>query len=236
MERIKTGVVGLDEMLGGGLIKGRPYLLIGGPGAGKTILAMQFLLEGVENGEKGLYLALEESTDQLKNNMATFGWDVSRIKIMDTTQELGSDKWFIKSDSVVSRPEFTIINLMKVLKEKLITYKPQRIVIDSITSIRLLYEKEYEVRRVLLGLINFLLKSGATCLLTSEVDPSHEKVMMEEFIASGVIKLHRINSKGEVVHAISIAKVRGSDFDKHMRPLKIMNNGIIVFSNETLFE
>ena len=235
MEKIKTGVVGLDDMLGGGLIKGRPYLLMGGPGAGKTILGMQFLMEGIKNGEKGLYMALEESTDQLRNNMATLGWDVSGVKMMDTTQELGSDKWFIKSDSVVSRPEFTIINLMKVLREKMVAYKPKRIVIDSITSIRLLYEREYDVRKVLLALMNFLLKSETTCLLTSEVDHQPGMATVEEFITSGVIKLHRIDNKGDVINAISISKMRGSDFDRHVRPMKIMENGISVFSNESIF-
>ncbi len=238
MNKIKTGIAGLDEMLNGGLIDGRPYLIAGGPGAGKTILAMQFLIEGTRNREKGLYISLEESAEQLREDMATFGWNLDLIKIVDTTQELSIDKWLIKSSSVLSKPEFTLQNLIKVIKEKLDTYSPKRIVIDSITSIRLLYENKSDMRREILSLMNFLSNSGCTSLITSETgtDSETSRILMEEFLASGVIKLHTIERRGEIINAISIEKIRGSDFDKHLRPIKISNEGVVIFPNETVFE
>jgi KaiC/GvpD/RAD55 family RecA-like ATPase len=234
MKRISTGIEGLDEMLKGGLIEGRPYIVCGEPGAGKTILCMQFLMQGVEEHERGLYIALEEAAEQLKEDMGVFGWDVSRIKILETTRELGSQNWVIKTGRVISKPEFTLTNLMQVIKEKLDTYKPKRIVIDSITSIKMLYESEGELRRELLALMEFLYKYGGTSLLTSE--SVNGQVYMEEFLASGVIKLHRIENKGEILNAISIEKIRGSDFDHHLRPMKITDKGIMVFSSESIFE
>lgn len=238
MKKIRTGIAGLDEMLGGGLIEGRPYLIAGGPGAGKTILAMQFLIEGTRNREKGLYISLEESAKQLREDMATFGWNLDLIKIVDTTHELSLDKWLIKSSSVVSKPEFTLQNLVKIIEEKLNTYGPKRIVIDSITSIRLLYENKSDMRREILSLMGFLSRSGCTSMITSETGTDYEtsKLLMEEFLASGVIKLHTTERKGEIINAISIEKIRGSDFDKHIRPMKISNDGITVFPNETVFE
>lgn len=238
MMKIKTGIAGLDDMLGGGLIEGRPYLIAGGPGAGKTILAMQFLIDGTKNREKGLYISLEESAEQLRADMATFGWNLDLIKIVDTTQELSLDKWMIRSSSVVSKPEFTLPNLVEVIKEKLDMYAPKRIVIDSITSVRLLYENKSDMRREILSLMNFLSKSDCTSLITSETGTDYEttRILMEEFLASGVIKLHTIERRGEIINAISIEKIRGSDFDKHLRPMKISNEGIVVFPNETVFE
>jgi len=236
LERVSTGVSGLDEILSGGLIKGRPYLVAGGPGAGKTILCMHFLLDGLKKNEKGLYISLEESADQLRQDMAVFGWDISRLRIMDTMQDLGSEKWVLKTDKAVSRPEFTVVNLVKVIEEKLQTYRPKRLVIDSITSVRMLYDKELNVRRELLSLMNFLAKADCTTLLTSESYMHNAEVQMEEFLASGVIKLHKIESKGERISAISVEKFRGSGFDRATRPMKITNEGMTVFPGESIFE
>ncbi len=232
MERIKTGISGLDEMLNGGLISGRPYIVTGSPGAGKTILGMQFLMEGAKNRERGMYISLEESGEELTENMSVFGWNLHSIKIIDTAHELGGDKWLIKADTIVSKPEFSLVNLMRVMRERMQIYKPKRLVIDSLTSVKMLYEKEYDMRRGLLSLMNFLLRSKATSLLTS----TSTSGSMEESLASGVIKLHMIESRGEILNAISIVKIRGSDFDKHIRPMKITNEGIVVFPNETIFE
>jgi KaiC/GvpD/RAD55 family RecA-like ATPase len=233
MERIKTGISGLDEMLDGGLIEGRPYIVVGVPGVGKTILGMQFLMEGVKRREKGMYISLEESAEELAQNMSVFDWDLRPIKIIDTSHEIGADKWLIKTDTLVSKPEFSLINLMRVMREKMQTYKPKRVVIDSLTSINVLYEQDHEMRRGLLSLMNFLFRSGATSLLTTTKVSGN---MMEESLASGIIKLHTIESKGEMLNAINVVKIRGSDFDKHIRPMRITNEGITVFSNETIFE
>lgn len=234
MEKVSIGIEGLNEMLKGGLIKDRPYIICGEPGAGKTILCMQFLMEGVKNHQRGLYVALEETEEELRDDMAQFGWDTTKIKILETTRELGGDTWVIKSDRVISKPEFTLKNLMKIIKDKLDNYAPQRIVIDSLTSIKMLYESEGELRRELLALMEFLCKHEGTTLLTTET--VNGKIYMEEFLASGVIKLHRIERKGEMLGAISVEKMRGSNFDHHLRPLKITNEGIEVFSSESVFE
>ncbi|MBN2251582.1 MAG: ATPase [Candidatus Altiarchaeota archaeon] len=231
MERVSTGIAGLDEMLNGGFIQGRPYVVIGTPGAGKTIFGMQFLMEGVKNKERGFYVSLEESSEELIANMNVFGWDLQSIKILDTSQELGSDKWLIKTDTIVAKPEFSLGNLLRVMREKMQTYKPRRIVIDSMTSIKMLYEKNYDMRRGLLSLMNFLFRADATTILTSTCASQN---LMEESLASGIIKLHKLENKGEMVTGISVEKMRGSDFDKHIRPYKITDKGIVVFPNETL--
>jgi KaiC/GvpD/RAD55 family RecA-like ATPase len=233
MEKIKTGVKGLDEMLGGGLVKGRPYIIVGGPGVGKTILCMQFLMEGIKNNEKCLYVALEEQADQLREDMKAFGWDISRIRILDTMQDLGSGVWTIKTAGVITKPEFTLKNLIDAVRNLLVAYKPSRIAIDSLTSVKMLYDNPLEIRRGIVGLMNFLIASGTTTILTSE--STGEDVLMEEFLASGVIKLSLVESEGERLSALNILKMRGTDFDKNTRPLKVAEKGIVVYPHESVY-
>jgi KaiC/GvpD/RAD55 family RecA-like ATPase len=233
MERISTGVEGLDEMLHGGLIAGRTYLITGGPGAGKTIMCMQYLMDGVKKNDRGLYVALEEQATALKEDMASFGWDLNRIKILDTMQDMASGVWALKTTGVISKPEFNLKSLVETLRNIIIQNKPKRLVIDSLTSIKILYESSTEARRELLGFINFLESTGCTTLLTSELEGPD--TLMEEFLTSGVLKLHLIESDGEKVSAVSIQKIRGSSFDRHMRPMKITDKGLVVFPNESVF-
>ena len=233
MERVTSGVEGLDRMLSGGLIGGRTYLVIGGPGAGKTILCMQYLMEGVRLGDRCLYVALEEQGQELKEDMATFGWDLQRIKILDTMQDIASGLWALKTTSSIAKPEFNMRTLVEAIRTIILANKVKRIVIDSLTSIRALYENRSEARREMLGFLNFLESTGCTTLLTSEL--TGPELIMEEFLASGVIKIHLLESEGERVSAIRVEKMRGSNFDKHMRPLRITDKGIVVFPSDSVF-
>jgi len=233
--KLKTGILGLDEMLNGGLIAGRPYLITGGPGAGKTVLCMHFLLEGTKNKEKGLYIALEEQSQELREDMATFGWDLRNVKIIDTIQELGTGVWALRTNTVISKPEFNLTNLIAIIKEKMDELQPERIVIDSLTSIEMLYQQGSESRKEVLSLMSFLSRSGATTLLTAEMYASSNDTLMAEFLTSGVIKLLTLESNEERVSAVSIQKMRGTPFDRHLRPMKITGNGIVVFENESVF-
>ncbi len=195
---------------------------------------MQFLLEGAKANEKGVYIALEEQQEELEQNMSQFGWDLRNIKIIGTTQELSTGIWTFKVDSVMSKPEFTLSNLIGILQGKITNYKPKRIVIDSLTSVKMMYEENISARKEILTLMNFLSHSGCTTLLTSESLDS-EQTFMEEFLCSGVIKIHSIQKEGEKVSAISVEKLRGAGFDRHIRPMKITSRGIEVFPNETVF-
>ncbi len=237
MERVQTGVPGLDEMLGGGLISGRPYLICGGPGAGKTIMAVQFLIEGVISGEKCLYISLEETAEEIAEDMSSFGWDVGVIEIIDTSQDLEAGRIFIRSPDSASHPEFSLASLRDLINRRMDSCDLRRIVIDSLSSVMALYDSEVEMRRNILSFMNFLAMTKCTTLIIDEKHTrSKMSIPMEEFLASGVIKIHTIEKKGEMVRGISIEKLRGSDFDKHIRPMKVTNKGIVVFPDATLYE
>ncbi|MCX6695154.1 MAG: AAA family ATPase [Candidatus Altiarchaeota archaeon] len=234
MEKIKTGVPGLDEMLYGGIIKGRPYLVAGGPGTGKTTLCVQFLMEGLKNNEKALYLSLEEQADELKEDMALFGWNLDKIRVIDTSQDLSTGVWSLRTVGLISKPEFNLKNLVNVIKEKIEDYGPQRVIIDSLTSVKMLYDDRMTARKEILGFMNVLSRLGCTTILTSE--SSGPDTLMEEFLACGVIKLFVIEEKGERLNALLIQKMRGSKFDNHIRPVKITDKGMIVYATESVFK
>src|SRR2546426_3627193 len=92
MDRVKTGVAGLDTMLNGGLLPARPYVISGPTGSGKTILSAHFLLEGLGQHEACLLVTLDEPPIEVKSNMATFGWNLDRLKILDATPDVRAHK------------------------------------------------------------------------------------------------------------------------------------------------
>lgn len=231
LKKIKTGVEGLDQMLNGGLIENRCYIVLGGPGSGKTIFSMQFLMEGAKKGEEGLFMALEENSTELRENMNVFGWDLKRIKVIDTSQEL-SGKWAIRVESVIAGPELSLNNIMSILKEYISKYNIKRVVIDSLTSLKVMQKTTADYRRSLLTIMKFLTTVGCTSLLTIETEG--REVIMEEFLASGVIDLGFVEHGGEWLNAMRVKKMRGTPIDQHMRPMRITEKGIVVFASEIL--
>jgi len=225
LKKVKTGIFGLDKMLNGGLIENRPYLVLGGPGAGKSILGVQFLMYAISRGESALYITLEEPYDEIRENMIAFGWDTGKIRILDISPEgEGTD-----TDS------YNLNLMVDELKRELEGHTHKRVVLDSTTTIRMLEDSKLKGRRRILSVMKLLSESNCTSLLLCE--EIGEKVTMESFLARGVIHLHtKITSSGEKVRAISIDKMRGTSFDERLHPYEITNDGIQVAHEETPIE
>ncbi len=156
--KIRTGVAGLDKMLHGGLVPGRPYILSGAPGSGKTILSVQFLREGLEGGERCLFVALEEPPNELKINMRAFRWNLDDLDVLDANSdirrfeptpllEISTEEEPIKMRAIGERirktPDFeskevTVHSLQQLLKNLLVKRGYERVVIDSITALKYL--------------------------------------------------------------------------------------------------
>ncbi len=229
LEKITTGISGLDTMLNKGLVKGRPYVISGGPGAGKTILGIQFLLEGKKHEESGLYLTLSEPVSEIKENMETFGWDTSSIKILDLSPEI--EGYF---EYVEKKRAFKPHDMLRKVSEEIEKNKHKRVVIDSLTAFRMLYGDDINMRKIVLKFMRYLSDKGCTTLLLNETKDEYT-INLEDFLARGVIRLHKMEVGGEVQNAISIEKMRGTGFDKHIRPMSITSDGMVVHSNQTMF-
>lgn len=233
MMKVKTGISGLDKMLNGGLIAGRPYLLSGEPGAGKSIFGMQFLWQAVQEGKSGIYVTLEERKKGLQQNFQVFGWDINKIHVIEATPELGNNMWELKTDASFINMTLNMNNLTDAIKEKLAS-GTERIVLDSVTTMKLLYSSEVDARREVLSLLHFLTDTGCTSLLLAE--KFNEERTMESFLADGAIELRIIEEKGIKKRAIEVKKMRGTDFDEQWRPMKITDKGIVVYADEALFK
>jgi circadian clock protein KaiC len=226
--KVSTGITGLDTMLKGGLIEGRPYAVVGGPGAGKSILGWQFLLEGARNGESTLYVTLDEPHEEIRTNMEALDIMDQSIRIMDLSPE------DIDREGEVS----SLTHLDLELPAQLSKLRPRRIVFDSTTSIRTMDPDPVRARRRILSLMKTLSDHGMngldpiTSILITEEDSTYPPI--EGYLSRGLIRLHSELSRGVRVRAISIEKMRGTSFDEHLRPMRIGKGGLYVAAQDTI--
>ncbi len=246
-EKVRTGVSGLDDMLEGGLIPGRSYVISGTSGTGKTTLAMQFLLEGMKNGERVIYVAIDEPPNEVKSDMEELGWDIAKVQVFDATPDvMNYDKTPVRDVSTERRvvyfrdisgvirqtseqkpTDITINTLQELLKQEMRSRAYSRIVIDSLTSLRYFYIRTSEENTTLMSFFRTLADLGVTCMLTVQL-PEIAKPDMEAHVARGEIRLHKwFNGRG-LVRGITIEKYRGSSHDDRLRLITITSEGISV--------
>jgi KaiC/GvpD/RAD55 family RecA-like ATPase len=246
-EKVKTGIPGIDNMLEGGLIPGRPYVVSGTSGTGKTAVAMRFLLEGASAGEQVLYVAMDEPPNEVKANMESFGWDISAIYVFDATPDILSyDKTPVRDVSTERKVctfravapsirrtsekgpgDITINTVQEILKQEMKVRKYTRIVIDSVTSLRRFYIRTSEEYLALQSFFRLLSDMGITAVLTVQL-PEVSKPDAESLMARGEIRLHKwFDGKG-LARGVTIEKFRGSSHDATMRPLRLTAEGVSV--------
>jgi len=250
MERVSSGVKGLDEILGGGFPKGRTILAVGSPGSGKTILAIQFLRAGAVAGERSIYITFDEKPEQVKENVSEFGWDLDRLEsegkilFVDATpfrrmkrpSEIRSESRDLPVQEVI--PEVTLGGLVETVKRLAEEENVTRLAVDPITSLAVRYQSPVRRRRAMLMLFDALSSTGATCLVTSEMRTSmlSRKFQLEEFLSQGVVLLRTGIHEGNVVRAVQVEKMRGIAHDTQLRPYLIGPKGIEVFSKDKVFK
>ncbi|MGQ9639092.1 MAG: RAD55 family ATPase [Candidatus Bathyarchaeia archaeon] len=249
MRLIPTGTEGLDELLGGGFPKGKSILVVGSPGSGKTILLMQFLRIGAMADEPSLYVAMDETPEQVKLNLSSFGWSFDELEksgkllFLDATPMKSvagskvSEQSFFEGEGVGSEVRMTVKSLVRTIMKIVSEENIQRIAVDPITSLMLRYESLYRRRRAMLMFFDALSKSGCTSLISTELRTNilRRRFQLEEFLSQGVILLHTLVHAGNVVRAVQIEKMRGIPHDTQFRPYQITSNGIKVFSKDRVF-
>ncbi|MGC8993465.1 MAG: ATPase domain-containing protein [Candidatus Aenigmatarchaeota archaeon] len=225
MKQVSTGIKGLDTLLKGGLPKGSTTLISGTPGSGKTILSMQFLVNGyLQAKEKGLYISLEEDVERMEEYMSSaFNWPIKELRKKNKVILIHSDIYDFEKFK----------DLIETTVEK---NGIERVVIDPITVISLFFERPLEIRRSLLELDRLLKKLKCTSLLTCEIPEGSNVISsfgIEEFTSDGIIILYyKIGSPRGIV----VRKMRLIDHDKEVHPFEIKNKkGIIVYPTEKLF-
>lgn len=227
--RCRTGIEGLDEVLRGGLPRDRMYLVLGEPGVGKTTLGLQFLLEGVKAGEKGLYITLSETKAELHEVATSHGWDLSQIELF----ELSAMEAQIRSDtdnSFFSPSEVELNRTTRVLLEVIENSKPVRVVFDSLSEMRLMSETALRYRRQIMHLKQFFSGTKCTVLMLDDSAGSGNVDEQVESLAHGVIVLNKTSPAfGVSRRQLRVQKIRGVKFREGNHDLLMDTGGLLVF-------
>lgn len=210
-KRVKTGIKGFDEMVEGGLIKGSVTLVSGSPGTGKSIFAMQFINEGIKNGEKCIYISvLSEKENQLIDEAKQFGFNLEKAKI------------------VTPRPEEWGVALGELMR----TIKPERMVIDSVSAFT--FADEGTLRRFMHELAGHVKDDGnCTVIMTSELPKESNffsRDTVSEFTADGLIILSKEVVGNKIERTLRIEKMRQTDIKGGNCPMEITTKGLAIKS------
>jgi circadian clock protein KaiC len=225
MDRVKTGITGLDEMMGGGFVEGTANLIEGAPGTGKTTLGMQFIYNGiVQAQEPGLIITFEEFPQQYYHDAAAFGWDFVGLE----------KKGLLKV--VMTSPEVSRLDVESVggmIESYVNQTGARRVVVDSITHFARLTQDPVELRSLEFGFINALKRQGLTSVFTRE-----SPVLLGEapennsigFVVDSYLILRYVEIESTIRKALLVLKMRGSDHAKDIRQYEITEHGFEVQS------
>jgi circadian clock protein KaiC len=221
LERVKTGIAELDEMLGGGFIRGDAVLIVGSAGTGKTTLGLQYVVNGVNRfNENGMFVTFEELPEQLYRDALNFGWDL---------QTLESEN---KLRVVCTSPELLLERSgdAHLLDEPIRQVKPRRIVVDSLSQLEM--HSIGDFRKQAYELIRYFKTKKLSSMLTWEVhDLAGGNALTQtglSFLADAVIPLRYVEIDSAMRKALAVLKLRGSDHDKCLREFEITSEGIKV--------
>jgi circadian clock protein KaiC len=221
--RLSVGITGLNEVIDGGLIAQRSYLVRGGPGTGKTTLGFHFLAAGMALGETPLFITLGEPEAQLRANAESLGFDIEAMAFLDLSP---SSEFFteVQTYDIFSPSEVEREPTTQKIIDRVKAVKPQRVFLDAITQFRYLAADEFQFRKQVLSFLRFLVEGGATVVFTSE-GTSNAPDDDLQFISDGVIYLE-LRPEGRT---LSVTKLRGSNFRDGRHSLRLTQAGMEVF-------
>ena len=228
LPRISTGNAGLDNILGGGVDPERMYLFEGQPGSGKTTLALEFLLEGVRAGEPTLYITLSETERELRLVAKRHGWSLNGITIfelippettLDPSQEL----------TVLHPAEMELSETTQMIFDRVEALAPARIVLDSLSELRLLAQSPLRYRRQILALKHFFSGRKSTVVLLDDLSSQQNDLQLHS-IAHGVVLLEQLAiDYGAQRRRLRVVKMRGIDFKGGFHDFTIRHGGLKVY-------
>ena len=226
--KAELGVKGLDDITAGGLARGRLYLLEGSPGTGKTTIATQFLMAGAAAGESALYITLSETEDELRASAASHGWSLDGIDLFELVPPdslLDEDQ----QQSLLYSSDLELGETTRRIFEAFEKVKPVRVVLDSLSEIRLLAQSSLRYRRQILALKHYFARSGATVLMLDDLSSEANDRTMHS-VAHGVIRLEELSPEyGAERRRLRVIKYRGQRYRGGNHDFVIDTGGVRVF-------
>jgi len=228
-EKASTGISGLDETLSGGLSRGNVFLLEGSPGSGKTTIALQFLLEGAKLGERCLYITLSETAAELRTGAASHGWTISPeievFELIPAESLLDSEQ----QQSLLYSSDLELGEATKQIFAEVERIKPRRVVLDSLSEIRLLAQSSLRYRRQILAIKHYFARHNATVLLLDDLTADVGDKTVHS-VAHGVIHLEQLApAYGAERRRLRVLKYRGQKYRGGFHDFTIVEGGVRVF-------
>jgi circadian clock protein KaiC len=226
--RISTGCSGLDHILNGGVPRGRLYLIEGDPGAGKTTLALQFMREGVRKGERTLYITLSESRAELAHAAQSHGQTMDNIEVVELLPSEG-DLLPEQQYTVFHPAEVELNDRMQRIVKEIQRVRPERLVIDALSELRMLAKDPLRYRRQILSLKDFMSDQKCTVLLLDDRS-SRDPDLQLHSIVHGVVSMDKVPREyGRTRRQLEIVKLRGTPYREGFHDYSIVTGGVIVF-------
>lgn len=227
-EIVPSGVKGLDAVIGGGFAKHRVHLIEGAPGSGKTTLGIQFLMDGVSRGERALYITLSESKIEILSVADSHGWSLDGIDIFELVPpELSLDPG--QRQTIVYSADLELGETVQAVLQEVERVKPQRIVFDSLSEIRLLAQSSLRYRRQVLALKHYFAQHSCTVLLLDDLTSEGDDLNLHS-ISHGVVRMEQIAVQyGSERRRLRVFKMRGSKFRGGFHDFSIRQGGIEVY-------
>ena len=225
---VPSGVPGLDEVLAGGFSRANVHLIEGAPGTGKTTLGLQFLFEGRARGERGLYVTLSETRRELARSARTHGWSLDGVEIFELVPpELTLDPE--QDQTLIYASDLELGETVSMVRKEVERVKPDRVVFDSVSEIRLLSQGSLRYRRQVLALKNFLSLQNCTTLFLDDLSQPAEETSLHSMV-HGVVRLHQTALQfGGDRRRLQVSKLRGREFKGGFHDVAIRKGGLRVF-------